>query len=128
MSRRLKATLIVTVLLYGTLLYSVFADSAFWVRAFGFVVAGLPAPVLAAMIVTLLYLPAPWIVWHGLEIVLRGREAGMPLGHLGIFYTLFTIGRHLPELRGSQRVAIGGFFYFVAIIAAWIWYADAHGL
>ena len=128
MSRRLKATILVTTILYGTLLYSVLAEPAFWVRAFGPTVDGLPTPVMAAVVVTLLYLPVPWIAWHGMEIVLRARDAGMPLGHLGIFYTLFTIGRHMPELRRSQAVAIGGFLYFIAVVAAWIWYADAHGL
>jgi hypothetical protein len=83
---------------------------------------------IAATIVTLLYLPAPWIAWHGMEIMLRGRDLGMPIGKLGIFYTLFTIGNRIPELRRSQVIAICGFVYFIAVMAAWIYYADSHGL
>ncbi len=120
--------MLVTVLLYGTLIYSVFAELSFWTHAFGPSIRGLPTPLAVTLAVTLVYLPIPWFLWHGVEIFLRGRDAGLPLGHLGIFYTLLTIGRSQPELRRSQVIAIGGLCYFVAVMAAWIYYADARGL
>ena len=57
MSPRLKATLLVAAIMYEVLLYSVFAEPAFWVRVFGPEIAGRPAPEIAAASVTLFFLP-----------------------------------------------------------------------
>ena len=63
-----------------------------------------------------------------MEILLRAKEIGMSSGTFGIFPALFTIGRHIPGLRRSQAIAIAGFFYFIVLMAAWICYAQTHGL
>lgn len=128
MSRRAKATAIFSVAMFGALLYSVLAEPAFWTGAFGPTSLGMPTPICIALIVSLLYLPVPWFVWHAMEIVLRGKELGMPLGSLGIVLMFLTIGRRVPGLRGSQAVVAAGFCYFVTLLAAWIYYADARGL
>ena len=128
MSRRAKATAIFSVALFAALLCSVLAEPAFWIGAFGPTSLGMPTPVCVALIVSLLFLPVPWFAWHAMEIVLRGRELGMPLGSLGIVRMFLTIGRRVPGLRGAQAVVAAGFCYFAALVAAWIYYADAHGL
>ncbi len=128
MSPRSKGTLMVAVLLYAALIYSVLTERTFWTDAFGPTALGFPMPWVVTAAVTLLYLPAPWIVWHAMALVLQARAAGMPLGHLSILYTLFTIGRRFPALRRSQYVAVGGLCYFIGLMAAWIYYANSRGL
>ena len=116
MSPRAKATLLVGVLFYGALL------------AFGPAVLGLPAVVAVALAVSVLFVPVPWFVWHAMAVVLRGRDLGFSPGRTGVLLALLTVGRHAPELRRSQRIALGGLGYGVALIAAWILYASTHGL
>ncbi len=128
MSPRAKATVIFSVAMLGALLFSVFREPDFWVRAFGPTLCGLPTPAVVGCVVAGLFLPVPWFGWHAMEIVMHARELGMPLGKLGIFYTLLTIGRRVPELRRSQFVVATGLSYFVVIVAAWIWYATVRGL
>lgn len=50
------------------------------------------------------------------------------MGRTGVLMALLTVGRHAPELRRSQWIALGGLGYGLALIAAWILYAAAHGL
>ena len=128
MSPRAKATVIFSVAMLGALLFSIFCEPDFWVRAFGPTLWGLPMPAVVGCVVAGLFLPVPWFGWHAMEIVLHARELGMPLGKLGIFYTLLTIGRWVPTLRRSQLVIAAGLVYFVAVVAVWIWYATVRGL
>ena len=128
MSRRTKATAIFSVVAFGALLWSVFAEPEFWTQAFGPTAFGLPTPAVAGIVVTVLSLPGPWFAWHGMGIVLRGQDLGMPLGTLGILRMFLTVGHRIPELRRAQFIVAGGFLYFLALMVAWIWYADAHGL
>ena len=128
MSPRAKATVIFSVASFGALLWSVFAESGFWIGAFGPTMWALPTPVFVGLIVTGLYLPVPWFAWHANGIVLRGRDLGMSLDKLGILHMFLTIGRRAPELRRSQAVVAVGIGYFIALVAAWIWYADSRGI
>ena len=127
-SPRARATTLVSVLLYAALLASVLSEPAFWRDAFGPTVLGLPPVVAVALIVSGLFVPVPWFVWHAMEIVLRGRDLGFSAGRVGVLLTLLTIGRHAPALRRSQRVAFGGLGYGLTLMAAWILYASTHGL
>ncbi len=128
MSPRAKATVLFSVAMLGALLFSVFRDSAFWVGAFGPTLWGLPMPAVVVCIVCVVFLPVSWVGWHAMDIMMQARDLGMPIGKLGIFYTLLTIGRRLPALRRSQIVVAAGLVYFVVIVAAWIWYATVHDL
>ena len=128
MSPRARATALVSVLLYAALLASVLAEPAFWETAFGPAVLGLPPVAAVALLVSGLFLPVPWFVWHAMAVVLRGRDLGFSMGRAGVLLALLTIGRRAPELRRSQLIALGGLGYGLAFMAAWIFYASAHGL
>ena len=115
MSKRMKGTVLLTVIFYVALMISVFGESAFWVHSFGAAQFGLPTPLIAGLVVTLFYLPAPWFAWHGAELLIRTQLPG-------------GIRGHFPELRRSVVIAASGCAYFLLLMIAWIAYADGHGL
>ena len=112
MSPGVKATALVSGLLYVSLL----AEPAFWEFAFGSALLGLPAVVAVVLLVSALFAPVPWFVWHAVEIVRRGRDLGFSMGRVGILLALLTIGRYAPELRRSQLIALGGLGYGLAFV------------
>ena len=128
MSRRAKATTLVSIALFGALLSSVFAEPAFWFGAFGPTAYGVPTTVFVGIVVAGLYGPVPWFAWHAMGIVLRGRDLGMSLGKLGVLHMLLTLGRRYPELRRSQMVVAGAALYFLVLVAGWICFAESRGL
>jgi len=95
-----------------------------FVAAFGERPAGVPNIIFVLALQALLFLPMPWVFWHGMRLAFQARDDGRGLG---IVY-LLTVGRSHPHLRTSVRVCIGGLVYFVVLCAAWIAYTAARGI
>jgi hypothetical protein len=123
---RIATTVLVSVLLYVVLVVVSF-ESAIqdtFVKAFGPHPLGIPLLVFVIGLQTILYLPMPWVFWHLMRL---GFQASLDGKKLGIIYLLTVVNSH-PQLRGSQRVCIGGLVYFAVICGAWIAYAAALGI
>lgn len=116
MSKRMAGTVLFTSVFYFVFIFSVFAESAFWVRAFGATHFGLPTPFIASVIITLFFLPVPWFAWHGVDVLMNNPNLSGETFQLR------------PELRRSLTIAALGCAYFLVLMVGWIVYADSHGL
>jgi hypothetical protein len=124
--RRIVNTAAMSALIYAMILLVSF-DSAVretFVLAFGERPAGMSNLVFMLALQTLLYLPMPWVFWHGMHLTYQAMQEGR---RIGIWYIL-TVGRYDPHLRRSQLACIAGLVYFVVICVAWIVYAEALGI
>lgn len=124
--RRIVATVTMSVLIHVVAVLVSF-DSAVretFVKAFGERSAGISNSLLVHALQTLLYLPIPWVFWHGTQLMFQAMEDGR---RIGIGYLFAVCGFH-PHLRRLQIVCIGGLVYFVVIRGAWIACAAARGI
>jgi hypothetical protein len=94
------------------------------VEAFGAQPFGLPVILVVSLVETLLFVPIPWAVWHGMQMALQAGRDGRRFG----FGYLFTAGGHHPHLRRSQQVCLGTLLYVIAIFAVWIIFAATRGI
>jgi hypothetical protein len=127
--RRKKVTwtaIFVSILIYACIIGVNFDSKvqAKHAEAFGAAPFGLPVALVVTGVETLLYLPMPWVFWHGMWIISQALEEGWMVS---ILYIL-TVGRSHPELRRSQLVCLGGLLYVALIAGAWIAYATARGI
>jgi hypothetical protein len=93
-------------------------------EAFGAEPLDLPVTLVVVHVQTLLFLPMPWVFWHGMRLAVQARQDGIPVG----WVYLLTAGSFHPHLRRSQAVCIGGLLYCLLICGAWIAYASARGI
>jgi hypothetical protein len=121
-----RTSIIVSLLIYAVVIGVNYDPKvrAKFAEAFGAEPLGLPVSFVVAVIETLLYLPMPWVFWHGMRLTFRALEEGR---RPGIGY-LLTVGFSHPELRRSQVICLGGLVYFFLICGVWIAYAAARGI
>ena len=86
-------------------------------KAFGRQFCGLPSEISVAVLLAVLLAPLALVLPHA--IITVGRVKGLPqaLSHYSA-----------AEGRKSLKIAIAGLAYFIALTAAWIAYAETHGL
>jgi hypothetical protein len=89
--------------------------------AFGSAPLGLPVVIVVSVAEIILFAPYFWVFSHLMRIVI---ESGS-FSKLGI---ILAVARASPARRRSQLIAIGGFVYFVVLMAAWIAYAASRGI
>lgn len=89
---------------------------------------GIPPRAVACLIVSALYLPFPWILWHCMLITFKNMEDGLVGGRFSLMVHLFTIPERHPSFRRSQRIAIVGLMYFLALCFGWIAYTASLGI
>jgi hypothetical protein len=94
-------------------------------RLFGERPLGLPVGWVVALVEAVLGAPAFVVLPHVMRIVLHHQQRGGALGKASI---LLAVWRAPPALRRSRAIAIGGFAYFCAIVAAWIAFTAARGV
>jgi hypothetical protein len=94
------------------------------VEAFGAEPLGMPVVLVVSFVETLLFLPIPWVVWHGLRLAVQARQDGR---RFGIVY-LLRVGRFHPHLRRSQLACAVGLLYCFLICGGWIVFAAVRGI
>ncbi len=72
-------SIVVSVLIYILVIASNFdpAVNAKLIEAFGATPFGLPVILVVALVETILYIPMPWIFWHGMLILDQALEDGV---------------------------------------------------
>jgi len=124
------ATYLLTIAFYvvfvGVLLY----DDVRVVRekAFGPRPLGLPNLLFTFLLLTILYAPAVFVIPHIVLLVMRANPHGEPMGRWQTSENMRELIHVDPELRRSNRIAIAGVLYFVALAIAWIVYAAYRGI
>lgn len=98
------------------------------VRLWGHAPWGIPVKAVVAIVTTLLCVPAPWFCQHAVRIWLQLAKDGRSMSKANMLLALFTIGQEHPQLRRSAYIAASGLGYWILLLAAWIVYADAHGV
>lgn len=94
--------------------------------AFGDRPMGLPTTTFLVLLETLLFLPAPWFIWHAMLIVRDRANRGQLRSGISV---LFRRADPLPpELHRSNVISIVGVCYFIAIATTWIVFASVRGL
>ena len=78
----------------------------------------MPPRLVACFIITIIYLPIPFVFWHGSRIVVRAIEDEAGIGRISLLVYLMTVGKRHPSLRRSQLVTLGGIVYVFIIIFA----------
>jgi hypothetical protein len=123
---RMATTVAMSVLIYAIIVLTSFESAAqeIFIKAFGERPAGMPNLLFMLALQTLLYLPMPWVFWHGMRLAFQANEDGR---RYSVWYML-TIGRRHKHLRRSQLACIAGLVYFIVICAAWIIYTAALGI
>ncbi len=93
--------------------------------AFGAAPFGLPVGLVVSLAELVLFAPLFWVFVHLMRIVMDAQKRGGSLSKLGI---MLAVARAGPEWRRSQTIVVAGFVYFVALMAAWILFADSRGI
>jgi hypothetical protein len=93
--------------------------------AFGATPLGLPVSLVVTVVELLLFAPWLWVFPHLMRIVMDSQRRGGSLTKGGIVMAVWHAG---PEWRRSKRIVVGGFLYFVAIVAGWIAFAAWKGI
>lgn len=131
----LKKTRIGTVVV-SFLFYAIFCGIQFqpevhetMVKAFGEAPLGMPVTAVVIVVQSLLYIPMPFVFYHGALLAVQSQQEGGPIPR-GPFTWLMVLteAEKNPELRKSAFISLGGFFYFCALLFAWCWYADSLGI
>jgi hypothetical protein len=120
---------LVAVLLLGAVLASNLDDKvhAVYVALFGEAPSGVPVTVLACVVQAVLFAPFFW-VFPGLMSIARSAQ-DVSYTKIGIVRAVAQVGPDAsPELRRARAVVIGGFVYFVILVAAWIAFTDSRGV
>jgi hypothetical protein len=124
-NNRIAATAVVSLLIYAVfvLVSCESASQETFARVLGPRPVGLSPLVFVLGLQTILFLPIPWVFWHGMRLAFQATQDGR---RIGIAY-LLTVGDSHPELRGSQRICIAGLVYFAVICGVWIVCAAVYG-
>lgn len=129
-SRAFRIAVIMAVLFYAAIIGSLLTPrtQAQAVDAFGAQPLGMPAPVFAGLLSTLLYFPMPRAFYHYSLISEQARRDGRGSPGLGIFLYVMDVDRTHPHLAESRSICLTGLCYAVCVLAAWIVYAAALGI
>jgi hypothetical protein len=104
------------------------ASVATFVKAFGPQPLGLTPQAFACGLVTILFLPVPWVLFHFGLISAQARRDGMPLGGLNALLTMVGAAPLHPRLSRSRWICLGGLVYYVVVVGAWIAYTAVLGI
>ncbi|MDI1483336.1 hypothetical protein [Polyangium sp. y55x31] len=118
---------IVAALLLGCLLAANLDPKvqAVQIAAFGPTPLGLPAGLVVALAEIALLAPFFWVFPHLMRLVMDRHAQGGSLSKLGIVLAVALAG---PERRRSRLVVIAGLVYLVALMTAWIVFAESRGI
>jgi hypothetical protein len=98
-------------------------DQAKAARVFGPEPMGMTSQHFVLLLVTILYLPFPWVAYQYVLIIMQAIRDGMsPLGLSALMF-LFEVNQYHPALIRSKWICLGGACYFFATAAIWIVYA-----
>jgi hypothetical protein len=97
-------------------------------QAFGEYVLGIPILAFHVLIMTLIFIPFPFVSLSFLRIVLTMAAEDRGMGGMSIIINIFTIAKRHPHLKKSSMVCICGLLFYVLIVIAWIWYAETKGI
>ncbi|HEY4116547.1 MAG TPA: DUF3592 domain-containing protein [Byssovorax sp.] len=86
---------------------------------------GLPAVVVASIIVAALLSPMFWVMPHLARIMKDAQARGGGYTKFDIAHAVFTAPR---ELRRSRAIVLGGLAYFIVVCGAWIAFTSAKGI
>ncbi|MDI3288051.1 hypothetical protein [Polyangium sp. 15x6] len=95
------------------------------IAAFGPALFGLPAWLVVALAEIALFAPFFWVFPHLMRLVLHRYAQGGSLSKLGIVLAVAQAG---PEERRSRLVVLAGLVYFIALVTAWIVFAESRGI
>jgi hypothetical protein len=121
-------TIVISLVFYGAMIgVPLFepGSRAKLTAAFGPRPFGLPLQLLAFVTLTVLYLPAPWVIWHGLVLTEQAQKAGRLT--IGLEDLLFSNSAD-QEVRRAKFATLAGITYFGVICTAWIIYAEILGI
>jgi hypothetical protein len=94
------------------------------VQTFGDDPLGLPVTLVVMVVQALLFLPAPWVFRHCMEIAYQAHQDGELRGwipkSIGLMVYGLTVGSVHPHLRRSQRICFCGIVYFVVVFGV-VW-------
>ena len=116
-----RATKILTVVLYLPFVPGFFDPKcqAAIVRAFGVAPLGIPAKAFFPLLVTCLYLPAPWFLSHFTKVMLYELREGS-FGIIGVVLSLLDFSPEQAPLFRSKVVSLVGIIYFLVMVGTWI--------
>jgi hypothetical protein len=124
--KTLVMTIVISLLIYAVMIGLHF-DPEFRNRSavlFGKAPLGLPVTAVVIVVETFLYLPMT-IVWYHLVVLLRRAQeegASAPRGTFSFLAFLVEAEKNFPDLKRSIYICVGGFFYCVAILIAFVVY------
>ena len=123
------ATILFSVAVYGATLSAILhPDSMSTSRAaFGESPFGLPLRLFLVLLFTALLLPLPIAAWHSFRIIFRSASEGGGFGKGDILQALWRIPLRHQDLKHSRFVSLAVAAFYLALMVAWIWYADSHG-
>ncbi|HEY4234439.1 MAG TPA: DUF3592 domain-containing protein [Lacipirellulaceae bacterium] len=125
----LSATVATAIVIYIVLILATL-DSAcqeVFVKAFGRPF-GLPTPLFAAGLLTLLFIPVPWIFWHVHVILQNGSRNDIRMRALSRWIDASNLPEKNPGPRRSLICCLIGLAYYVIIAAAWLTYCGVRGI
>lgn len=93
--------------------------------AFGQAPLGLPLTLVICVVQIVLFAPFFWVFPQLMRIVMDAQAKGASLSRFGILVAVLRVG---PEHRRARLVVLGGFAYFVVLVAAWIAFAASRGV
>ena len=86
---------------------------------------GIPAPLVAAAVQVLLYLPYFWVFPHLMRILIAARERGSSLSRFNVIQEIVRVP---PVLRRSRAIVLAGVAYFAVLLALWIALTESRGV
>lgn len=129
--RRVRlAAAVVSGALYAGLLSAVLHPDSMptSVAVFGERPLGLPLRLFIFLFFSLLFLPVPFASWHGFLILFRNAAEGGGFGKPEIVRAILSTPSVHKDLRRSRRIVVATGIFYLALMAAWIWYADSRGI
>ena len=117
-----------TIGLYAILIGSALASDEVFVKAFGATPLGMPNRQFVVLLLTVLYLPAIWIMPHVAALVVRSNPTGELLTRGQLNDNMAVLIAYDAAMRRSNRIAMAGVVYLLALAIAWIVYASYRGI
>ncbi|MFO0572580.1 MAG: hypothetical protein U1A78_01135 [Polyangia bacterium] len=93
---------------------------------FGELPLGLPLRLFVFLFFSLLFLPVPFGSWHAFRILFRDASGGF--GKAQIVRAILSTPSVHRDLRRARAIVVGIGLFYLALMAAWIWYADSRGI
>jgi len=126
----MTVTIIMSLVFYALLIGISFAPEASRVfsRAFDNLPMGIPGVVFARFLLTVMWLPFPFSVYHGMLIAEHAKEDGVRISRINYLLYFFTEAFRHAHLRRSVLIVLGNVLWFLAFAISWIYYADFKGV